>query len=71
MGGTGQVVKELLLELAQTERKIIPPFQTEKLQRAQQEIKEHNKEMTRLIHEAESKVRLCHRAWCRHLSLTV
>lgn len=57
MAGTGQVVKELLLELAQTERKTIPPFQAEKVARAQQEIREHNTEMTKLIHDAEQKVR--------------
>ena len=56
MAGTGQVVKELLLELAQTERKTIPPFQAEKVARAQQEIREHNAEMTKLIHDAEQKV---------------
>ena len=57
MAKTGHVVRELLLELAQTERKTIPPFQTEKVQRALQEIREHNKEMTKLIHDAEQKVR--------------
>eukprot|EP01025_Chloroclados_australasicus_P021150 TRINITY_DN2219_c1_g1_i2.p2 TRINITY_DN2219_c1_g1~~TRINITY_DN2219_c1_g1_i2.p2 ORF type:complete len:218 (+),score=16.57 TRINITY_DN2219_c1_g1_i2:132-785(+) len=54
---SGQVLKELLLELAQTERKTIPPFQVDKVQRVQQEIREHNDEMTRLISSAESKTR--------------
>jgi hypothetical protein len=56
MRGNGSVVKELLLELAQSERKTIPPFQAEKVQRAQQEISEHTSEMEKLIHDAERKV---------------
>ena len=66
MAKTGQVVRDLLLELAQTERKNIPPFQTEKLQRALQEIREHNSEMTQLIHDAEQKGLITWLASCSH-----
>lgn len=57
MSQCGHAVKDLLMELAQTERKTIPPYQTEKVQRVKQQIREHNQEMTRLIQGAEQKVR--------------
>ena len=60
MVSTGQVIKQLLQELAQTEKKTIPPFQADKVQRALQEIKEHNNEMTQLIEYTERKVRNQH-----------
>lgn len=57
MSRIGQATKELLLEMAQTELKTIPPFQQDKVQKVLQEVKEHHDGMTRVIRDAEQKVR--------------
>ena len=57
MARLGQSAKELLLEMAQTEQKTIPPFQQDKIQKVIREIKEHHEEMAQLVQEAEEKVR--------------
>lgn len=57
MARIGQSAKELLLELAQTELRTIPPYQQERVQRVLQEVQEHHQEMTRVIREAEDKAR--------------
>jgi hypothetical protein len=57
MPRTGQAVKEMLIELSQTDQNIIPPFQAEKLQRTIHEIQLHHDGLTRVIKEAEDKVR--------------
>lgn len=56
---TGQAVKEMLVELSQTDQNIIPPFQADKLQRTVHEIREHHEEMTKIIKEAEDRARFC------------
>lgn len=62
MARIGQSAKELLLEMAQTELKTIPPFQQDKIRKVLREVKEHHEEMASVIHDAERKV--CARAYC-------
>lgn len=57
---TGQAVKEMLVELSQTDQNIIPPFQADKLQRTIHEIREHHEEMTKIIQEAEDRACFLH-----------
>ena len=54
---TGQAVKEMLVELSQTDQNIIPPFQADKLQRTVHEIREHHEEMTKIVKDAEDRAR--------------
>lgn len=56
MPRTGQAVKEMLLELAQTDETIIPPYSVEKIQRTIEEIREHHTELTRLNEAVEADV---------------
>jgi len=57
MPRTGQAVKEMLLELSQTDETIIPPYGVEKIQRTIEEIREHHSELTRITQSAEAAVR--------------
>lgn len=61
MPRTGQAVKEMLLELSQTDETIIPPYGVEKIQRTIEEIREHHSEVTRLTQSVEAEV-------CAHYS---
>lgn len=64
MPRTGHAVKEMLLELAQTDETILPPFGVEKIQRTIEDIKEHHAELSRINLAVEAEVcahyNLCH-----------
>lgn len=67
MPRTGQAVKEMLLELAQTDETIIPPFGVEKIQRTIEDIKEHHTELSRLTQAVEAEVCALYNFCCTNI----